>query len=71
MMEFDFAPVTMADFDELVALRIATMRSSLERIGRFDPQTATARFRNTFRPAGTRRIVVDGGRMTLNYTVAP
>ena len=59
-MDFDFAPVTVADFDELVALRIATMRPSLERIGRFDPQTAAARFRNTFRPGGTRRIVVDG-----------
>ena len=60
-MDFDFAPVTVADFDELVALRIATMRPSLERIGRFDPQTAAERFRNTFRPAVTRRIIVDGG----------
>ncbi|MES3014660.1 MAG: hypothetical protein V4750_13165 [Pseudomonadota bacterium] len=33
-MEFSFARVTEADFDELVALRIATMRASLERIGR-------------------------------------
>jgi len=57
---FDFAPVTEADFDELVALRIATMRPSLERIGRFNPQTAAERFRKTFRPADTRRIVVDG-----------
>jgi GNAT superfamily N-acetyltransferase len=59
-MEFSFAPVTEADFDELVALRIATMRASLERIGRFDPQRAAERFRSTFRPADTRRIVVDG-----------
>ncbi len=57
---FDFAPVTAADFDELVALRIATMRESLERIGRFDPQRAAERFRTTVRPADTRRIVVDG-----------
>lgn len=57
---FSFAPVTEADFDELVALRIATMRESLERIGRFDPHTAVARFRKTFRPAHTQRIVVDG-----------
>ncbi len=60
MMAFDFAPVTEADFDELVALRIATMRASLERIGRFNPQRAAERFRSTFRPADTRRIVVDG-----------
>ena len=59
-MEFSFAPVSEADFDELVALRIATMRASLERIGRFDPQRAAERFRSTFRPADTRRIVVDG-----------
>jgi len=59
-MEFSFAPVTEADFDELVALRIATMRASLERIGRFDPHRAAERFRSTFRPADTRRIVVDG-----------
>ncbi len=60
MIAFDFAPVTDADFDELVALRIATMRASLERIGRFDPQRAAERFRITFRPADTRRIIVDG-----------
>jgi GNAT superfamily N-acetyltransferase len=59
-LAFGFAPVTEADFDELLALRIATMRASLERIGRFDPQRAAERFRATFRPADTRRIVVDG-----------
>ena len=57
---FDFAPVGAADFDALLALRIATMRASLERLGRFDPQRAAQRFRTTFRPADTRRIVVDG-----------
>ncbi len=57
---FAFAPVTEGDFDELLALRIATMRPSLERIGRFDPQRAAERFRQTFRPIDTRRIVVDG-----------
>jgi GNAT superfamily N-acetyltransferase len=59
-VDFDFAPVIDADVDELVALRIATMRESLERIGRFDPQRAAGRFRAAFRPADTRRIVVDG-----------
>jgi len=57
---FEFAPVVDADFEELVALRVATMRASLERLGRFDPQRAAERFRATFRPADTRRIVVDG-----------
>jgi GNAT superfamily N-acetyltransferase len=57
---FEFGPVTEADFDELVALRIAVMRASLERLGRFDPQRAVQRFRSTFRPADTRRILVGG-----------
>ena len=57
---FAFLPVDAADFDALLALRIATMRASLERLGRFDPQRAAQRFRATFRPADTRRIVVDG-----------
>ena len=55
-----FAPVRDSDFDELLALRIAVMRESLERLGRFDPQRAAERFRTTFRPDDTRRIVVDG-----------
>lgn len=59
-LTFTFAPVVDADFDELAALRIATMRESLARLGRFDPQRAVERFRNTFRPADTRRIVVGG-----------
>ena len=57
---FAFAPVTEDDFDALLALRIATMRESLERIGRFDPARARERFRQTFRPMHTRRIVVGG-----------
>ena len=57
---FEFGPVTDADFDALLALRIAVMRESLERLGRFDPQRAAQRFRSTFRPGDTRRIVVGG-----------
>lgn len=57
---FEFASVSEADFDDLLALRIAVMRESLERIGRFDPQRAAQRFRSTFRPPQTRRIHVGG-----------
>ncbi len=57
---FEFGPVTDADFEDLLALRLRTMRASLERLGRFDPQRAAQRFRSTFRPADTRRIPVDG-----------
>ncbi|MDE2093306.1 MAG: GNAT family N-acetyltransferase [Burkholderiales bacterium] len=57
---FEFAPVAEADFGDLLALRIAVMRESLERVGRFDPQRAAQRFRSTFRAAQTRRIHVGG-----------
>jgi ribosomal protein S18 acetylase RimI-like enzyme len=57
---FEFTRVDAGDFDELAALRLATMRESLERVGRFDPARAVERFRSTFRPADTRRIVVAG-----------
>lgn len=59
---FQFAAVTPDDFDALVVLRITVMRDSLERLGRFDPQRAAARFLSTFRPADMRHIVVDGVR---------
>jgi hypothetical protein len=39
-----FFPVLAADFDSLVALRIAAMRESLERVGRFDPERARERW---------------------------
>lgn len=39
-----FSPATAADFDELVGLRIAAMRESLERVGRFDPEQMRASF---------------------------
>jgi cytosine/adenosine deaminase-related metal-dependent hydrolase len=35
-----FSAVSNGDFDELVALRIAAMRESFERVGRFDPERA-------------------------------
>ena len=57
--KFEFGPVNDADFEVLLALRIRTLRASLERVGRFDPQRAAQRFRSTFRPADTRRILVD------------
>ena len=52
-----------ADFEELVALRIAAMRESLERIGRFDPVRARERFRSGFAANYTRHVSVDGQRL--------
>jgi GNAT superfamily N-acetyltransferase len=59
----EFAPADAADADALVALRIAAMRDSLERIGRFDPQRARERFLSTFTPELTRHLVVGGERV--------
>lgn len=48
-----------SDFEELVALRIAAMRESLERIGRFDPVRARERFRVNFSAPHTRHVIVN------------
>lgn len=39
------------------------MRPSLERIGRFDPERARARFRGSFRPEHTRLILASTGQL--------
>ena len=56
-------PVHPDDAEQLVALRIAAMRDSLIRIGRFDPQRARERFLSGFVPAQTRHIAVAGRRI--------
>ena len=56
---FKFEAVDEADFEALLALRVTTMRTSLEALGRFDAARARERFRSTFRPQHTRRIVVN------------
>jgi hypothetical protein len=37
------APAGEGDFEALLALRMAAMRESLEKVGRFDPQRARER----------------------------
>lgn len=64
------AAVTAEDFEELVALRIAAMRESLERVGRFDPDRARERLRNSFYPEHTRFILIDDRRAGF-YTLRP
>ena len=58
-----YREVTTADFDELADLRIAAMRESLERVGRFDPERARERLRKSFSPEHTRFILLDGQRV--------
>ncbi|WP_373558433.1 GNAT family N-acetyltransferase [Burkholderia sp. HI2500] len=59
-MNLTFPLATRSDAETLVAIRIAAMRDSLERIGRFDPQRARDRFLASFDPARCRLIEVDG-----------
>ncbi len=55
-----FAPASEADFERLLALRVEVMRPHLERIGRYHPDRARARFREAFEPAHFRLIEVGG-----------
>ncbi|AVJ29971.1 GNAT family N-acetyltransferase [Achromobacter spanius] len=65
-----FTPVAESDFEALLALRIAAMRDSLERLGRFDPDRARERLRGTFRPECTWHIEADGERVGF-YCLRP
>lgn len=60
MSDLTFAPVTEAEFEPLLALRIAVLRDDLERLGRFDPARARARFRAGYDPASL-RLILRGG----------
>lgn len=66
----DFATATEQDADALVALRIAAMRDSLERVGRFDPVRARDRFLAGFAPQYTQHILLSGQRIGF-YVLKP
>src|SRR4051812_17481092 len=59
----DLEDVIDSDADALADLRVAAMRDSLERVGRFDPIRARDRVLSSFSPAFTRHITVDGSRV--------
>lgn len=65
-----FTPASQTDFEALLALRIAAMRESLERLGRFDPDRARARLQSTFQPQYTWHIELDGKRVGF-YCLRP
>lgn len=58
-----FEPTTSDDLDALVDIRIAAMRESLVRVGRFDPDRARERFQSGFSAADTRFILHDACRV--------
>jgi GNAT superfamily N-acetyltransferase len=66
-LHFELVPVEDTDAEALVQLRIAAMRDSLERIGRFDAQRARDRFLSGFVARHTRYIVQDG--MQVGFVV--
>jgi hypothetical protein len=51
-----FGPVSEADFEPLLALRIEVMRDHLERVGRFTPERSRRVFRSHFDEPGLRLI---------------
>ena len=65
-----FTSVVDADFEELADLRVAAMRESLERVGRFDPVRARERLRSSFRPEYTRFVEFEGAKVGF-YAVSP
>jgi GNAT superfamily N-acetyltransferase len=58
-----YEPAQFSDAEELVALRIAAMRPSLEQLGRFDALRARTRFLEHFTPDCTRHLLVAGQRV--------
>lgn len=63
--------VTDQDFEAMLALRIAALRESLERLGRFDPERARQRFQEGFEPVWMRHIVDEAGQRIGFYTLKP
>ncbi len=53
---FRLSPAAPSDLERLTDVRVAAMRESLERIGRFDPLRARRRMIEQFRPEHTRLI---------------
>lgn len=64
-MSLMLSPAAADDFEALLALRIAALRPSLERLGRFDPGRARARFAGQFEPRWMRWIESDVERVGL------
>ena len=69
-MTINFQMASEQDFERLLALRLRTMRPSLERLGRFDPERARQRFRATFDP-GYMRLIFEGDAFVGCVTVRP
>jgi ribosomal protein S18 acetylase RimI-like enzyme len=56
-LDLQFRAATAEDLEALVAIRIAAMRQSLEKVGRFDPVRARERLTKDFRTENTRCFI--------------
>ncbi|MBB4844073.1 GNAT superfamily N-acetyltransferase [Paucibacter oligotrophus] len=63
--------VIAQDFEPMLALRIAAVQESLERIGRFDPERARLRFQEGFEPAFMQHIVTEQDGRVGFFTLKP
>src|SRR5690606_20998449 len=63
IMTLEFEAAFPEHLDELVRIRIAAMRDSLTKVGRFDPDRAKERFASGFNPEYTRFINFGGLRV--------
>jgi len=68
--ELALSPADDGDFEGLLSLRMAAMRESLDRLGRFDPQRARERLSRGYQPAHTRHIL-RGGELVGFVVVVP
>ncbi|MEP0941183.1 MAG: GNAT family N-acetyltransferase [Rhizobiaceae bacterium] len=60
MNRFQARIACQADADVLADIRVEAMRSSLEAVGRFDPDRARQRFLSDFTPTDTKIIQIGG-----------
>lgn len=65
-----FAAVLAEDFEAMLEVRVAALRESLERLGRFDPARARARLAEGFQPQFMQHIE-DGGQRVGFITLRP
>jgi GNAT superfamily N-acetyltransferase len=69
-LRLSLQPVVAGDFEDMLALRIDAMRSSLERVGRFDLARSRERLSAGFFPRYMQHILLDGERVGF-FTLKP
>jgi GNAT superfamily N-acetyltransferase len=58
-----FAPCAASDFEDMLAMRLAAMRESLLRAGRFDPDRSRERLKRSFYPEQSQFILRNAERI--------